>query len=265
MTDPSTFLFVPGDRPDRFDKAAAAGADLVILDLEDAVVPEAKDEARQHVVDWLAKGGSAAVRINAGGDLAAEDAAAFAERPVVVMVPKAEDPAALMALRARLHPESTLLALVETAAGVLAAPAIAAVEGVTRLVLGTFDLATQLGVSPDDRDAMAGARHALVMASAAAGLAPPVDGVTGAVGDADVLASDLEYAVRLGFGGKLCIHPKQLPASRDAFRPSDEEVAWAQRVVDAAAGGGAVLLDGKMVDKPVVDRARRVLGAVGSQ
>lgn len=262
MSDSTTFLFVPGDRPDRFDKAVAAGADLVILDLEDAVAPEAKDVARQHVVDWLAKGGSAAVRINAGGEVAARDIASLADLPVTVMVPKAEDPAALADVRARLHSESTLLALVETAAGVLAAPAIAAVEGVERLVLGTFDLAAQLGVSPDDRDAMAGARHELVMASAAAGLAAPVDGVTGAVGDADVLASDLEYAVRLGFGGKLCIHPKQVADSRAAFRPSDEEVAWARRVVDAAAGGGAVLLDGAMVDKPVVDRARRVLAIV---
>jgi len=85
--------------------------------------------------------------------------------------------------------------------------------------------------------------------------------VTGAVDDAEVLAGDLDHAVRLGFGGKLCIHPRQVAASRAAFRPSEEEVAWARRVLDAAGDGGAVLLDGVMVDKPVVDRARRVLGA----
>lgn len=272
MTDPTTFLFVPGDRPDRFDKAVASGADLVVLDLEDAVAPEAKDAAREHVVAWLTKGGHAAVRINAGdtvggdsvgGSVAERDVAALADLPVPVMVPKAQDPAALAVVRTSLHPDSAVLALVETAAGVIAAPALAAVEGVERLVLGTFDLAAQLGISPDDRQAMAGARHALVLASAAAGLAPPVDGVTGAVGDEEVLAGDLEHAVRMGFGGKLCIHPRQVAATRAAFRPSEEEVVWARRVVDAAAGGGAVLLDGKMVDKPVVDRARRVLGAAG--
>lgn len=263
MPDPTTYLFVPGDRPDRFSKAVASGADLVVLDLEDAVAPEAKDVAREEVVAWLAKGGHAAVRINAGGAVAEQDIAALAGLPVPVMVPKAEDPAALARLRSALHPQSSVLALVETAAGVLAAPALARVDGVARLVLGTFDLAAQLGVSPDDREAMAGARHALVLAAAAAGLAPPVDGVTGAVDDPDRLAGDLDHSVRMGFGGKLCIHPRQVEPTRAAFRPSAEEVAWAQRVVDAAAGGGAVLLDGAMVDKPVVDRARRVLAAAG--
>lgn len=262
MSDPSTYLFVPSDRPDRFDKAVAAGADVVVLDLEDAVVPEAKDEARGHVVDWLAKGGRAAVRINTGGEVADQDVAALADLPVPVMVPKAEDPASLADVAGRLHPESTILALVETAAGVLAAPSIAMTKGVSRLVLGTFDLAAQLGVDPDDREAMAGARHALVLASAAAGLAPPVDGVTGAVGDPDVLVSDLDHSIRMGFGGKLCIHPRQVEGARAAFRPSDGQVAWARRVLEAAEGEGAVLLDGRMVDKPVVDRARRVLGVV---
>lgn len=262
MREPSTFLFVPGDRPDRFDKAVGVGADLVVLDLEDAVEPDVKDVARDHVVTWLAKGGQAAVRVNAGGEVAKRDLAALADLPVPVIVPKAEDPAALAAVRVSLHPESTLLALVETAAGVLAAPALAVVEGVERLVLGTFDLAAQLGISPDDREAMAGARHGLVLASAAAGLVPPVDGVTGDVGDEERLADDLDHAVRMGFGGKLCIHPRQVATTRAAFRPSEEEIAWARRVVDAA-GEGAVLLDGKMVDKPVVDRARRVLDAAG--
>ena len=268
MTDPATdavtLLFVPGDRPDRFAKAVAAGPDLVVLDLEDAVSPDAKGAARDHVVDWLSGGGRAAVRVNAPGTPGHdEDLRALSAAPVPVMVPKAEGPAALAALAGRLHPDTAVLALVETAAGVLAAPSLAAVPGVTRLVLGTFDLAAQLGVSPDDRDAMAGARQALVLASAAAGLAGPVDGVTGAVGDDDRLRDDLAYAVRLGFGGKLCIHPRQVPVARQAFVPGPDEVAWARRVVDAADGSGAVLLDGAMVDKPVVDRARRILAARG--
>jgi citrate lyase subunit beta/citryl-CoA lyase len=260
--EPLTLLFVPGDRPDRFDKAAAAGPDLVVLDLEDAVAPDAKDAARDHVVAWLGAGGRAAVRINAAGTPGHdEDLRALSGTALPVMLPKAEDPAGLAGVAARLHPGATLLALVETAAGVLAAPSLAAVDRVARLVLGTYDLAAQLGVSPDDRDAMAGARQALVLASAAAGLAGPVDGVTGDVGDDDRLRDDLAYAVRLGFGGKLCIHPRQVPVAREAFLPSAEELAWARRVVEAAAGAGAVLLDGAMVDKPVVDRARRLLAA----
>ncbi len=260
--EPLTLLFVPGDRPDRFDKAVAAGADLVVLDLEDAVAPDAKDAARDHVVGWLAAGGRAAVRVNAAGTTGHDhDLRALSGTPLPVMLPKAEDPAAVAAVAAGLHPGTTLLALVETAAGVLAAPALAAVDGVSRLVLGTYDLAAQLGVSPDDRDAMAGARQALVLASAAAGLAGPVDGVTGDVGDDDRLRDDVAYAVRLGFGGKLCVHPRQVPVARAALLPGPEDLAWARRVVEAAAGSGAVLLDGAMVDKPVVDRARRMLAA----
>ncbi len=214
------------------------------------------------MVGWLAAGGRAAVRVNAAGTPGhAEDLRALSALPVPVMVPKAEDPAGLAALAARLHPGTTLLALVETAGGVLAAPSLAAVDRVTRLVLGTYDLAAQLGVSPDDRDAMAGARQALVLASAAAGLAGPVDGVTGDVGDDDRLRDDLAYAVRLGFGGKLCVHPRQVPVARAALLPGPDELAWARRVVEAAEGSGAVLLDGAMVDKPVVDRARRILAA----
>jgi citrate lyase subunit beta / citryl-CoA lyase len=258
----ATLLFVPGDRPERFDKAVASGADLVVLDLEDAVAPGAKDAARVEVVRWLEAGGQAAVRINAAGTAPHDpDVEALAAFPRPVLVPKAEGDVALAGLVERLHPDTRLLALVESAAGVLAAPALARVAGVDRLVLGTYDLAAQLGVSPDDREAMAGARHALVLASAAAGLAPPVDGVTGDVADDEVLRDDLAYAVRLGFGGKLCIHPRQVPTAREAFLPTAEEVAWARRVVDAAAGGGVVLLDGRMVDKPVVDRAERILAA----
>ena len=260
MSVVTTLLFVPGDRPERFDKAVAAGPDLVVLDLEDAVAAGAKDDARAHVVDWLSGGGRAAVRVNAAGTPGHDDdVRALAGLPVTVMVPKAEDPAALAELAGRLHADTRLLALVETATGVLAAAALAAVPQVDRLALGTFDLAAQLGVSPDDREAMAGARHALVLGSAAAGLAPPVDGVTGDVGDEERLRDDLAYGVRLGFGGKLCVHPRQVPVARKAFLPGPEEVAWARRVLEAADGSGAVLLDGAMVDKPVVDRARRIL------
>lgn len=262
----ATWLFVPGDRPERFDKAAAAGADVVVLDLEDAVAPADKAIAREAVVAWLdgvpGMGvTSCVVRINAAPERAGDLAALTrlrGGRPVTVMVAKAEAPEELVELLGRFPPGSTAVALLETARGILAAPAIATVPGVVRLAIGTFDLAAELGVDPDEDEALAPARGALVLASAAAGLAGPVDGVTGAVDDADRITADTTRSRRRGFAGKLCIHPRQVPVVRAALAPGAEEVRWAERVV--AAGEGAVaLVDGRMVDKPVVDRARRIL------
>lgn len=273
MSDPrsvarraGTLLFVPGDRPERFAKAAAAGADLVVVDLEDAVAPGRKDRAREDAAAWLEGDPSAvrAVRVNAADTgLLDADLAALSGRDCVVMLPKAEDPAVVGDVLARLSPGSCVVALVETAAGVLAAATLAAVTGVGRLAFGSFDLAAQLGVSPDDRLAMAPSRGALVLASAAAGLAAPIDGVTGDIMDDAVLRDDLAHAVRLGFGAKLCIHPRQVPVARAVLRPSPEDVTWARKVVAAAREGGVVLVAGRMVDKPVVDRARRILASAG--
>ncbi len=257
-----TLLFVPADRPERFAKAPASGADLVVLDLEDAVAPDAKTTAREHAVAWLAEHGGG-VRINAAGtDWHADDVAAVAAHVCVVMVAKAESPEALTALAARLAPGSAVLALVETAAGVARAVAVAAAPGVDRLAFGSYDLAAELGVSPDDREAMAWSRGALVVASAAAGLPAPFDGVTGDIRDDDRLRSDVRASARTGFSAKLCIHPRQVPVVHEALAPSAEELAWAKAVVSAAAGGGVSVVDGRMVDKPVVERARRLLATV---
>ncbi|MET8853260.1 CoA ester lyase [Amycolatopsis sp. NPDC004625] len=247
----TTFLFVPGDRPERFDKALAGGADVVILDLEDAVAPAAKDSARASVDEWLASH-RALVRINAPGTpWFGADAALVAARGVPVMVPKAENPGVLAGFR-------EVVALVETAAGVERAGELAAVPSVTRLAFGSIDLAAELGVDPEDREPFAYARSRLVIASAAAGLAPPVDGVTTNVGDDAGLEADVRYARRLGFGGKLCIHPRQVPVARAAFAPAEAEREWARRVV--TAGPGVSVVDGRMVDEPVRARARRILG-----
>ena len=264
-----TLLFVPGDRPDRFDKAAAAGADLVVLDLEDAVAPDAKDRARNEVVGWLrTTTAPAAVRVNVAdspwhdADLAAlAELCTLADLPCTVVLPKAQDPALVAAAVAALGDGSAVIVLLETARGILRAEQIAAVPGVVRLALGTYDLAAQLGVDPDDTSAMAAARGALVLASAAAGLAGPVDGVTGDVRATDRLVTDVRRAAALGFAGKLCIHPAQVAPTAAAFAPGADEVVWAQRVVAAAeaAGDGVLLVDGRMVDRPVVDRARRIL------
>ena len=251
ITDVATMLFVPGDRPDRFAKAAAAGAGLVMLDLEDAVASDRKDVARDCVVEWLAAGHKGAVRINpAGTPWHDADLGALAPYQTALMIPKAE-PATL--------PERLgLIALVETARGVLSVADIAAAPGVRRLAFGSFDLSTELGVDPTDRDALAPARGALVYASAAAGLAGPIDGVTGNLEDDAILTSDVRYARRLGFTGKLCVHPRQVAVANTGLRPDSDQLRWAQEVV-AAARRGAVAANGHMIDKPVVARAQRIV------
>lgn len=268
-----SFLFVPGDRPDRFDKAVAAGPDVVVLDLEDAVAAEQRSVAREAVVGWLRGGGRAAVRINAVGtgdheaDLAALDAVTrtsvgLADQPagglLAVLVAKAEDPAALAALARRLS--IPVIALLETAGGVLRSPDIATANGVVRLAMGHLDLAAELG-SDTSRVAMLHARSHLVLASRAAGLPGPVDGVTTALDDPELLTDDLRHARELGMSGKLLIHPRQVEVTHTAFRPSSDEVAWAERIRTAVAehGTGAVRVDGDMVDAPVVARAEDIL------
>jgi citrate lyase subunit beta/citryl-CoA lyase len=258
-----TLLFVPGDRRERFAKAAAAGADLVVIDLEDAVSPSAKDAARAHAQTHLRGTGTAAVRVNAVGTPWHDaDLAALAGTDAMVMLPKAEPGDALTSVADGGFP---LLALVETAAGVLGAGAIAATPGVRRLAFGSFDLAAELGVDPLDRGSMLAARSALVLGSAAAGLPGPVDGVWASVVNDDGLREEAVAARRLGFTGKLCIHPRQVRGVRSAFVPSADELRWARQVIaavdagDDTSGTGVRMVDGAMVDRPVIDRARRMI------
>ncbi|MEU4595988.1 CoA ester lyase [Nocardia sp. NPDC023988] len=270
----STLLFVPADRPERFAKAAAANPGLVVLDLEDAVAPDAKEAAREHAVAWIEAGNECAVRINAVGTAwHADDLAALAPLRCAVVLPKADignldgvidaltEARASAPYRPKIASSRPLLiALIETAAGVLHSAAVAATPGVDRLAVGTFDLAAELGVDPTDREALAGTRHALVLASAAAGLPGPIDGVTGVVDDADLVQDDARFGKRLGFTGKLCIHPRQLHPVATAFRPTDAEQAWARKISAAITDtSGVAVVDGAMVDKPVLDRARRIL------
>ncbi len=272
LAEATSWLFVPGDRPDRFDKAAAAGADVVIVDLEDAVAPGDKDAARAAVVAWPARG-DVVVRINAPDTAwCAADIAALAGTGAALMLPKAT-PMALAGLAAALGSRGVpVVALVETAAGVRAADEIAVFPGVVRLALGAIDLAAELGVDPDTSPLIDRARADLAFASAAAGLAGPVDGVTTAVGDEDALRADLARATDHGMTGKLCIHPRQVATVHAGFAPSPAEIAWAERVlaVDSArsigrrpADGGVFTLDGEMVDRPVLVRAERILARRG--
>jgi citrate lyase subunit beta/citryl-CoA lyase len=261
-----SLLFVPADRPERFAKALASGADAVIVDLEDAVAPEAKDGARAALADWLAAGQApVVVRINGadtewfGADLA------LLARPGVaaVMVPKAERARDLGRVR-EAAPSVALLPLIETAGGIDRLREVAGAPGVERLVFGSIDLQLDLGIHGDGEELLL-FRSQLVLATRLAQLAPPVDGVCTAIDDAAALAAEAQRARRLGFGAKLCIHPRQVAVVNEAFSPDAAEVAWAERVLAAAARaqGAAVALDGKMVDKPVLLRAAAVLRQAG--
>jgi citrate lyase subunit beta / citryl-CoA lyase len=262
---PRSYLFVPGDRPERFAKALASGADAVVVDLEDAVAPAAKGAARAAVAAWLAAGvpaGRVVVRINDESTSWFEaDLALLAAQGVpAMMLPKAERPETVARVRTAC-PAIEVLALVETARGVLAAETLAAAPGVQRLVFGTIDFALDLDLSGD----LVGFDHAagrLALASRAAGIGAPVAGVTTAVDDEALLLAELARARAHGFGAKLCIHPKQVAPLHAALAPSAADLAWAGRVLQAAdaAGGGAVQVDGRMVDKPVIERARRLVG-----
>jgi citrate lyase subunit beta/citryl-CoA lyase len=260
-----SLLFVPGNRPERFDKAAASGAHQVILDLEDAVAPEAKAGARAAAAAWLAAGRQAVVvRINGADtpwfrdDLSMVQAAPGAG----VVVPKA-DAATLPEVAAAL-PGRHLIALLETVEGWMELDRLAAVPGLSRIAFGSIDFALETGIA-DEGDAMTSIRTRIVLASCHAGLAPPVDGVSVEVADEALMQRHALRSLQLGFGGKLCIHPRQVAAVNAAFRPQPSQVDWALRVLAAfeASGGAATAVDGKMVDKPVVEQARRIAAEGG--
>lgn len=259
-----SYLFVPGNRPERFAKAFASGAGAVILDLEDAVPPEGKRAAREAVCEWLRRpNGGAWVRVNGTDtEFFEDDMRAVAALPRGgVMLPKAESADEVRrVIRLLGAPTTPVIPLVETAVGLWSALEIAQCAQVERLAFGSVDFRLDAGIQGDD-DALLFARSQLVIISRIARIASPIDGVTVQIDDAARLKRDVERARALGFGAKLCIHPNQIAAVESGLAPSDEEVRWALAVVNAfeRAAGGAVRLDGKLIDLPVVERARRLL------
>lgn len=255
-----SLLFVPGDRPDRFDRAARSGADAVILDLEDGVPRDRRVQARREVVSWMDAGNPALVRINPVGTAEyGEDVAALSARPRAVMLAKAEQAADLARVRQDLPSGTLVVPVVETPRGVLGIRDLCAMDGVVRVAFGNVDLAAELGIDPAARDAFAYTRSKLVLASAAAGLAAPIDGVSTRIDDVEQLMTQARYACDMGFGGKLCIHPRQVEHVNEAFSPDALTVAWATRIIEQASSGGAELVDGEMVDAPVLRRAHAIL------
>lgn len=266
MSLPITFLFVPGDRPDRFEKTLRTDADRVILDLEDAVRPEAKAAARDAILGASLDWSRVVVRINDAASPFFGDDMRFLARlkSGAVMIPKAETVDTLARVADAAGSEVEVLAQIETVRGLEAVPALLSHPAARRAVFGHLDFALDLGAAPD-WDALLYARSRLVALSRLAGAQPPVDSVTTDVKDAARLREDAQAARRLGFGGKLLIHPAQIGPADEVFRPSDAERDWARRVLDVVAQGaaGAVAVDGKMIDKPVEEAARRILARVG--
>lgn len=246
-------LYVPGSRPDRFGKAAATGAE-VILDLEDSVAPAERPTAREAIDAFLGSyDGLVQVRVNAPGsaDLAADLASLPAD--VDVRLPKVEDVSDLASLAGR-----RVHALLESARGIEAAAEIARAPEVVSLSLGEADLAAELGLA--DEEAFDWVRSRVVVAAAAAGLPAPMMSAYPRFRDLDGLAASCRRGRRMGMWGRTAVHPVQVPVIREEFAPTDQELAWARAVLDALDSAGvAALPDGSMVDAAMARRARRLL------
>lgn len=258
-------LFVPATRPDRIAKALASGADAVIVDLEDAVPATEKAAARDNLRHFLEEQPDVRVCVRINPAFSAEheaDLALCCRHPGVgtVLLPKAEPGAGLKRLAATGKP---IWLLIESAAGLVGLHELAGSAGVERLALGTLDLAQDLALVAEQEPAMRALDHArfeLVVHSRAAARLPPIDGVFPALRDDAGLASAAAHARAVGFGGMFCIHPHQVPVVNAAFAPTAVELDWARRVLEATASGqGVAVVDGEMVDAPVIARARGLL------
>jgi len=268
----SAFLFVPGTRPERFAKALDSGADGVIIDLEDAVAVEDKKKARDAIRSaWPTFSAEQKKRLiirsnSPGSQFYAADLILAQELDVAcLLIPKSESLDQINGA-AQILPNTAIIPMIETAIGLDHLNDIATAEQVLRLALGNLDLQADLGMVCDAQESeLQTARFQIVLASRLAQIAPPIDGVTPSTDDIERITNDAERAKRMGFGGKLCIHPKQVPLVKAAFLPSAEEISWAFRVIEAdkASKGGAVKLDGRMIDHPVVLLAQRTLASSG--
>ena len=263
-----SYLYVPGDRPDRLEKALVKAGDAVIADLEDAVAPSRKDVALETVVAWLAEVGPGPevwVRVGAGARAADELAAVGASPRLTGVVLAKASLAGVAEADAVLPPGVRVSALVETAAGVLELAALAAHPRVTRLGLGEADLAAELGIAAGEPSVLLPIRAQAVVASAAAGIDAPTGPVHTDLRDLAGLRDTTAALRRAGFGARSAVHPDQVPVIEEVLTPSASEVTDARETVEAwdaaVADGTGVAVDarGRMVDEAVVRLARRVV------
>ncbi|MEI6182293.1 MAG: CoA ester lyase [Polynucleobacter sp.] len=268
----SNFLFVPATRPERFTKALDSGASGVILDLEDAVAEEDKEIARNAIrAAWPSFTAEQKKRLvirsnSPGSPFYSADLILAQELDLAcLLIPKSESMDEINGA-ALVLPNTAIIPMIETAIGLDHLREIAIANQVIRLALGNLDLQADLGMVCDPQETqLHTARYQIVLASRVAQIATPIDGVTPTTDDMVRVQDDADRGKRMGFGGKLCIHPKQVGIVKAAFMPSEEELAWAKRVIEAdqASKGGAVKLDGRMIDRPVVLLAQRTIAIAG--
>ena len=260
---PRSYLFVPGNRPERFQKAAQSGADAIILDLEDAVPLTEKESAREHLRSWLANGGRGYVRVNAAGTAWHDDDVRALSRLsglTGIVLPKADHPDVLNRIADNLHDCAVLVPLIESATGFGLLHQICAAPKVERVMFGTLDFQVDMQMRGTGIELLY-FRSQLTLASRLHGIGSPVDGVTTTIDDVESIHRETTAARNLGFGGKLCIHPKQIAPVHEAFSYTTKELEWATRVMSAvaASGGAATTVDGKMVDAPVIQSAQHII------
>jgi citrate lyase subunit beta/citryl-CoA lyase len=277
-----SLLYCPGDDRGMLDNALRTDADAVVFDLEDAVAPGSKADARRTVRATLDdldesdepddEGPTVSVRINPYDRCGRADVEAVVgdanTTPDSLLLPKATGAASVERLRHHLVDLGAgpidIVPLVETATGVLAAPAIAAAPGVDAVAFGDQDFTADIGATvTDDKTESLYARQRVVVAAAAAGV-DAIDTVYTDIEDLDGLRAQAEFVGDLGFDGKLAIHPDQVPVINEAFTPTENELAWAERVLSGAErasedGAGVFTVDGQMIDPPLVERARTIV------
>ncbi len=271
-----TVLFSPGDQPELLRKAPTTGADVVVFDLEDAVSPAEKETARGAVADAVTELDAECelcVRINpldAGGQRDLDSLKSVMEHVDSLMLPKVSGPTDVDSVCEVLgHDETPVLALLETAAGVLAAADIAAVDAVDALLLGAEDLSADVGLTRTESGTeVLYARQRVVLAASAHGV-DAIDTLWTNFEDTAGLTDDAELAVEFGFDGKMAIHPAQIPVINDAFTPDPAQIEWAQNVLDAReaaneAQQGVFSVDGEMIDAPLIRQAEKIVAVAES-
>jgi citrate lyase subunit beta/citryl-CoA lyase len=268
-------LFSPADQPALMHKAPNAGADTVVFDLEDAVAPGRKAEAREAVNDVLTDPGfdpdcEVCLRVNADpatADADLETALAGAPRLDAVMVPKAESAAGVREMDELVREHGydiPVFALCESAAGVLNAQEIAATPAVDAVAFGAEDLSADIGATrTESGEEVSYARQHVVLAAGAADI-DAIDTVFTDIEATDRLAEETAFAAQLGYDGKMAIHPGQVPVINEAFTPGEGDVEWAERVLEAreaadAEERGVFRVDGEMIDAPLIARAERII------
>jgi citrate lyase subunit beta / citryl-CoA lyase len=261
-----SLLFAPGNDDRKLQHALESDADCIVADLEDSVPPQEKERARESIrraFGQLGRDGLRSIRVNDRESVDLAFISGLESELDAIVIPKATPASCLAASGSGLP----LIAIIETAVGVVRAVETASMPNVVALCLGNLDLSAEMGLTRrEDGADLAFARGQLVVASAAAGLRGPFDGVYVDFKDPDGLRREIAHSRSLGFRGKVCIHPSQVADVNDGFSPSASELVWAREVIDAddrarREGSGVTVVGGAMIDEPVVVRARRLLAA----